>query len=85
MLEFELPDGQRVETIGRVVWARTELAAAVAEREGPSKLQPAGVGVEFIRAAADQTATLTKYLANSLPRTRAARSPSAARHTGTPV
>lgn len=67
MLELELPDGQRVETIGSVVWSRTELVLPGSAR----KADLSGMGIEFTHAAPDQAAALEKYLAQALPRTRA--------------
>jgi Tfp pilus assembly protein PilZ len=71
MLEIELPDGQSVQTVGRVVWSQTELASPGRARASG---QASGIGVAFTRAAPDQADLLERYLTKNLPRRRTATS-----------
>jgi Tfp pilus assembly protein PilZ len=71
MLEFELPNGESIEAIGKVVWSRVELPRPVSsDAKAPVKSEPAGVGIEFVGSAPEQVDKLARYLAKSLPRTR---------------
>jgi Tfp pilus assembly protein PilZ len=70
MLELELPDGDSVQTIGRVVWTRSELATpGVAKKSG----QVSGIGIAFTSAPPLHAERLGGYLAKQLPRARAAK------------
>ena len=54
LLELELPDGERLETIGRVAWSKLGMA--------PGGRLEAGCGVEFLGASARQRAQLDALL-----------------------
>ena len=56
LVELSLPDGQRVEAIGRVAWAKHPMRAA------PTHGQDCGVGIEFLGGAADQLRALDEFL-----------------------
>ena len=82
MLELELPDGECVETVGRVVWSRTALVRS----DSPNRAdEVSGVGIAFTDVSPDQVATLDKYLTKSLPRPRPVQPGSVASHSGTGV
>lgn len=70
MLELELPDGQNLQTIGRIVWSRSEV-----ELPGVAKKSDrvSGIGIAFTRAEPLQVDLLGRYLAKHLPRARAAK------------
>jgi uncharacterized protein (TIGR02266 family) len=51
LLEFELPNGQPLEAIGRVAWTRRILAPL--ERDSD-----AGIGIEFLGGPSDQLSAL---------------------------
>ena len=56
LLEFELPDGQPIEAIGRVAWTRRVLAP----RERDSE---AGIGIEFLGGPSDHFSALEDWIA----------------------
>ena len=56
MLELRLPEGEYVETIGRVAWTKHVLAPDGKDRE-------TGVGIEFMGGVPEQLAELNAYLA----------------------
>ena len=62
LVELEIPDIGRVETLARVTWSRRALTDA--SRDGT-----AGFGIEFLGTPVEQLAVLERYLAR-LERTR---------------
>lgn len=56
LVELSLPDGGRVEAIGRVAWTQ------YAMRNGPAKGQECGVGIEFVGGATEQLRALEEFV-----------------------
>ncbi len=55
LVEIHVPEGEPIETIGRVAWSKTVLSPGGARAEG-------GVGVEFLGGTGDAFAALESYL-----------------------
>jgi len=55
LLEFDLPDGNRIETLGRVAWTHRELPFE-------SDANPQGIGIEFMEGASGQWKALDSFL-----------------------
>ncbi len=66
LVELQLPNGRRIETIGRVAWSR-----AVLVPEGRSK--QSGIGVEFLGGKPEQFTALEDFIAG-LPKAGETRS-----------
>ena len=62
LVEIHLPDGEPIETIGRVAWTRRTLEPGASARE---KREGAGIGIEFLGGVADQLKALDDYIATS--------------------
>ena len=63
LLEFELPGGEQVQTIGRVAWSRTRIS------ERPTGVGAhSGIGIEFVGGDAQEWSALERFLEQ--PRTR---------------
>jgi hypothetical protein len=61
LLEIALPNGDAVETVGRVAWTRLHQSPGRAAVD-------AGLGIEFIGGEPDQLARLERYLASVEPK-----------------
>jgi Tfp pilus assembly protein PilZ len=58
LLELHLPNGSRVEAIGRVAWAKRVIS--------PDGVAPeAGIGIEFLGGASEQFSALEDFLARA--------------------
>ncbi|MDH3211030.1 MAG: PilZ domain-containing protein [Myxococcales bacterium] len=57
LIEIHLPDGRRLEAIGRVAWSKTVMSPHEHDDEG-------GIGVEFLGGAASHLTALEDYIAN---------------------
>ena len=55
LLEFELPDGNALEAIGRVAWSRRVLAPLERDSE-------AGIGIEFLGGPSDHFSALEDWI-----------------------
>jgi uncharacterized protein (TIGR02266 family) len=55
LLEFELPNGQPLEAIGRVAWTRRVLAPRERDNE-------AGIGIEFLGGPSEQFGVLERWI-----------------------
>ena len=69
MVEFDLPDAESVQALGRVVWSRTRLTTPGSASRGPVS----GIGIAFTEATPQHIDRLESYLAKLLPRKRAAK------------
>jgi Tfp pilus assembly protein PilZ len=58
LLELHLPDGETIQTIGRVAWSRSSFWPA-------GKTGTAGVGVEFLGGTPEEFAALERFLERS--------------------
>ncbi len=55
LIELQLPNGQRLEAIGRVAWSKTVLSPRESDDSG-------GIGVEFLGGAANHFSALEDYI-----------------------
>ena len=55
LIELQLPNGQRIEAIGRVAWSKTVLSPRESDDTG-------GIGVEFLGGAANHFSALEDYI-----------------------
>ncbi len=62
IVELDLPNGERLEAIGRVAWARTVMAPGQNRGEGT---EGGGIGVEFLGGAANHFSQLESYITDS--------------------
>ena len=56
LVELSLPDGEKVEAIGRVAWTQYSM------RNQSSKDLDCGVGIEFVGGATEELSALEKYV-----------------------
>jgi hypothetical protein len=56
LVELSLPDGGRVEAIGRVAWTQRAM------RNGSSKGPDCGVGIEFLGGAVEELSALEEFV-----------------------
>lgn len=61
LLELEIPDGPKVQTIGRVAWSRTETSNSASAPES-------GIGIEFLGGSPQHLSALERYISRLAPR-----------------
>ena len=57
LIELHLPNGERLEAIGRVAWSKTVMAPRESDDTG-------GIGVEFLGGAANHFSALEDYISD---------------------
>jgi Tfp pilus assembly protein PilZ len=62
LVELELPGGQQVQTIGRVAWTRTAIAAEMPAGKG----RASGIGIQFVASTRDDLVALERFVDRSL-------------------
>jgi hypothetical protein len=77
LLELHIPDGETVQTIGRIAWSRSSFSPA-------GKTGTSGVGVEFLGGTPEQFAALERFLERSWRRQRREDGPKAPHSSAPP-
>ena len=62
IVELDLPNGNRLEAIGRVAWSKTVMAPGQSRGEG---IDDGGIGVEFLGGAANHFSQLEDYITDT--------------------
>ncbi len=61
LVELDIPDGPKVQTIGRVAWSRAQLSGSAGESES-------GFGIEFLGGSPQHLSALERYISRTVQR-----------------
>jgi len=64
LVELEIPGGKTVQTLGRVVWARSTTAAEMPAGKNPEP----GIGIQFVGGAREEIEALEQFVTRTIRR-----------------
>ena len=65
LVEIDLPEGERVQAVGRVAWTKTALSPQPGAGANPSEAKPSqGMGIEFLGASRDELQRIERLVSD---------------------